>query len=89
MINGYIGMDLFEKAGINAVTLEYFVNEMVAGELTVYENTRFTQVIDLSDLSEEYFVLRIQASDYVNLRNSGLGKDKRDLAWILNSIVQE
>ena len=89
VINGYIGMDLFEKAGINAVTLEYFVNEMVAGKLTVYENTRFTQVIDLSDLSEEYFVLRIQASDYVNLRNSGLGKDKRDLAWILNSIVQE
>lgn len=82
-------MNLFEKAGINAVTLEYFINGVTAGELTFYEDTGFTQMIDLSDYSDEYIYLRIQASDYVNLRNSGLGTDKRNLAWILNSIVQE
>ena len=89
LINGYVSIGLFEKAGINALTLHFFVNDVVVEELTLREDGGFREEIDMSDFSGEYFSLQINASDYVNPKESGIGADERNLAWILSSIVQE
>ena len=88
-ISGYVNMELFETLGIDSFSIDFYINGEKVENLIAEDSMPFTKTINKMDFDDEYLILGIKASNYVNPKNAGIGEDERDLSWLLKSILQE
>ena len=89
ILKGRVSRSLFEGTEIKTLTVDTFVNGEYAASSDELEDGEFEIIIDKSGVTDPCITIQMKASGHVNLLEAGLGRDDRDLSWILYSIRQE
>lgn len=90
-VSGYINMDLYNLIDIDDITITICISygdKSVSKSVEFKKNQMFDIDIDIRELqSKKYLSLRIDSSNSVCPIREKIGRDKRNLSWILKSIV--
>lgn len=89
-MTAYIPLEMHQKAGVDSLTIDAYLNGKKAGSFTYEEAGVFTMEISKADVeADEWLELELCANNSVNQKKAGIGEDARDLAFVVQKIMQE
>lgn len=90
VVTAYIPLEMHQKTGTDSLTIEAYLNDKKVGTFTYKEAGIVTMEIQKKDFkADEWLELVLCASHTVNEKEAGIGSDARDLAFVVQQIVQE
>lgn len=87
-IKGYANMDLLNQAGITEQIFDFYLNGEKVYSKKVKESGAVEFLLD-KKMSDEFIIVEIKTSGYVNPSKEGMSGDQRNLSWMLKLVEQE
>lgn len=89
-INGYLPLDIHQKAGKESVQLSFYLNELLVEEREFLESEVFeVELPKTNDIKNaEDIIVQIKASSCVIPIEHQMSEDERKLSWIVHGIKQ-
>ena len=88
IIKGYVNMELLNQAGITEQKFDFYLNGKKVHSEAVKESGIVEFELD-KKMSDDFIIIEIKTSGYVNPSKEGIGGDQRKLSWMLRLVEQE
>lgn len=90
VVTAYIPLEMHQKTGVDSLMIDVYLEGKKVGTYNCEEAGIVTMEIPKNDAQDdEWLELELRANHSVNQKKEGIGEDARDLAFVVQKIVQE